>query len=417
MALSDVQRRDVRLLAGLRGLTFLGDSVALITLYLRLAPVGHAWAIAALSIAGTLPLVVLAPLAGQVIDRVPAKRLLTQLGLAEAAICVGIGLWHGMTATLLLMVALSAGVAFSFPGYSALVPTIAGEDNVIRAQSHMQAVQGVAAVLGPIIGGVLVGSTGQSWPLFLDAACYAFAAFATTRLHHDRRPSLANVPEHRDAEKMMAGVTFLWNDRLLRPIVATTLVFLFALNMVNVGEVFFVTQTLHASAIYYGLLGASFGLGSVAGSLLAGRQRQGHVALARAIFAGIVVVGVTIGLVGLVTRVAYIYPLMVIAGVAAGVAQVAFATLCTVRSPEILRGRVFAAVGAIFTGDQIGATALGGLVLTLVAPRTVYQISGIAATVSAISLGPLALRASANARARELALGRTALPGPAPGVE
>ena len=401
MAFTPLQRRDVRLLAGLRGVTFLGDSVALITLYLRLAPVGHAWAIAALSIAGTLPLVVLSPLAGQVVDRLPAKRLLTQLGFAEAAICVGIGYWHGMTATLLLMLALSSCVAFSFPGYSALVPTVAGEDNISRAQGLMQAVQGGAAVLGPITGGFLVGWTGQSWPLYLDALCYALGAFATTLLHHDRRPSPDTTIERLESEKMMAGVLLLWNDKVLRPVVLTTLVFLLALNMVNVGEVFFVTVTLHASAVYYGLLGASFGLGSIAGSLLAGKLHQGHVQLARSILATIAVVGVMIGLVGLVTRVEYIYPPMVVAGVAAGVAQVAFATLTTVRSPELLRGRVFAAVGAIFTGNQIGATALGGLVLTLIAPRTVFQVCGIFATVSALVLGPFALRASTSAHAAE----------------
>jgi MFS family permease len=397
MAFTPLQRRDVRLLSVLRGVTFFGDSMALITLYLRLAPVGHAWAIAALSIAGTLPLVVLSPLAGLVIDRVPAKRLLTQLGLAEAAICVAIGYWHGMTATLALMLALNSCVAFSYPGYSALVPTVAGGDNISRAQGLMQAVQGVAAVLGPITGGLLVGWTGQSWPLYLDALCYVLAAFATTALHHDRRPSPATTIERLESEKMMAGVMLLWNDRLLRPVVLTTLVFLFALNMVNVGEVFFVTVTLHASAIYYGLLGASFGLGSIAGSLLAGRLRQGLVQLARAVLATIVVVGAMIGGVGLVTRVGYIYPLMLVAGVA----QVAFMTLCTVRSPELLRGRVFAAIGALFTGNQIGATALGGLVLTLIAPRTVFQIGGIAATVSALALGPFALRSSAAAHARE----------------
>ena len=402
MAFTPVQRRDLRLLAGLRGITYFGDSMALVTLYLRLAPIGHAWAVAALSIAGTLPLVVLAPIAGHVVDHVAAKRLLTRLGLVEAAIWLGIGHWHSMTATLLLMLALSTCVAFSFPGYSALVPTVAGEDNISRAQGLMQAAQGGAAVLGPITGGLLVGWTGQSWPLFLDAGCYLVAALATTRLRHDRRPSPTNAIERLESGKMMAGVLFLWNDRLLRPIVLTTLVFLFTLNIINVGEVFFVTVTLHASAIYYGLLGASFGLGLVAGSLLAGKLDQGHLHLARRIFFAIVVVGVMFGLVGLVTRVEFIYPLMVVAGVSAGIAQVAFMTLCTVRSAELLRGRVFAAVGAIFTGGQIGATALGGLVLSLVAPRTVFQVGGVVATLSAVVLGPLALRASSSARTHEL---------------
>ena len=54
--LARTRRRDLRLLALLRGVSFLGDSVALVTLYLRLAPQGHAWEIAALSIAGALPL-------------------------------------------------------------------------------------------------------------------------------------------------------------------------------------------------------------------------------------------------------------------------------------------------------------------------------------------------------------------------
>jgi MFS family permease len=375
--------------------------MAMTALFLRLAPLGHAWAIAALSIAGTLPLVLFAPLAGLVVDRLSAKRLLTSLGFGEAVICLGIGYWHGLVPTIALMLALSTFVAFSFPGYSALVPTVAGEDNIAASQGMMQAVQGAASVLGPVIGGVLVGSVGQSWPLYLDALSYALAALATTRLRHDRRPSAKNTIDRVQAEKMLAGVSFLWNDRLLRPVVLTTLVFLLALNMVNVGEVFFVTVTLHASAISYGLLGASFGVGSVIGSLLAGRLHQGLVHLARSILVSITVVGLMIGLVGLVTHVTYIYPLMTVAGVAAGVAQVAFFTLCTVRSPERLRGRVFAAIGAIFTGDQIGATAAGGMVLVLVSPRTVFQIGGVVATACALILGPLALRASAQAHARE----------------
>jgi MFS family permease len=400
---SPLQARDVRLLATLRGASFLGDAVALVALYLRLAPIGHAWAIALLSIAASAPFVVLAPLAGHVVDHVPAKAFLAVAGLGQALVCLALGHWHGVAPTIVLMVMLSAIGAFVLPGYSALAPAIAGEENIARAQSLLQATQGAANVLGPVLGGLLVGWSGQSWPLYLDAASFAVGALATTALRHDRRPNAGVTLERLAAERMTAGVKFLWHDGLLRPLVLTVLFFLLSFGMVNVAEVFFATQTLHGSATAYGLIGSSFGAGSVVGALYARRIDQDLGALARSVYLAIAVVGVTAELIGFMTRIAYVYPLMAIAGVSVGIANVAAITVFTVRTPEALRGRVFAAVNAVFTGSELAATALGGLVLTLLAPRTVFQVVGVISTLTVLILGPAALRASARIHASERA--------------
>ncbi|MGH9021230.1 MAG: MFS transporter [Acidimicrobiales bacterium] len=399
----DGRRRDLTLLAVLRGVSFLGDFTALTALFLRLAPAHHPWAIAALSIAGALPLVLLAPVGGTVVDRFPAKRLLVWLGLAEAAVCVGLGLWHGLVATLLLMLALSCLIAFSMPGYTAMIPTIAGEDQVARAQGLIQATQGLASVIGPVLGGLLVGSTGQTWPLIVDAASFALSAVATTALKRDRVPSPATTIGDIEAphEGWMAGVQFLMGDGLLRPIEILVAVFMLSLGMINVAEVFFITQTLHGSATDYGLVGTAFGAGLVVGSILAQRLKQDLASLARVVVVGIVAIGALIGVVGLVSHVGLVYPPLALAGIAVGFTNVSAMTLFTVRTPERLRGRVFAAVGGIITSSEIAATALGGLVLTVIAPRTVFQVGGLLATVCSLVLGPLALRASARTHALE----------------
>ena len=398
---SPVQRRDVVLLAGLRAASFLGDTVALVALFLRLAPEGHEWAIAALAPAGTLHLVLFAPLAGHVVDHVPAKRMLRLLGVVEALICAGIGYWHGVGATLALMSLLSCVVAFSLPGYSALIPALAGEDNIAKAQGTIQSLQGAAGVAGPALGGLLVGWTGQSWPLYLDAISFALCAAGTTMLRHDRRPSARTTIESAESRKLMAGVSLLWSDPILRSITLVVAIFIFALGMVNVGEVFFATRTLHSSATYYGLIGASFGLGSIGGALYAGRLQQETVQLVTSLLLSIVVIGVMIGSVGLVEHIGYIYPLMVPAGFAAGIANVSSSTLLALRTPEHLRGRVFAAFGAIFNAGEIGSYAAGGLVLVVIAPRTVFQVAGVAATLAALVLGPFAFRASRAAHFKE----------------
>ncbi len=398
-----MQKRDLTLVAILRGVSYLGDAIALVALYLRLAHGAHAsWAIASLSVAAALPLVVLSPISGFIIDHTPVKRLLVILCLFEGVVCIGIGLWHGRVVTVGLMALLSCFVAFSFPGYSALVPTIAGEDNLTAANSTMQSVQGIAAVAGPGLGGLLVGLLGQSWPLYFDAISFGLGALGTVMLVTDRRPHPGAERPKKGERDLGAGMRILFKDGVLRPLVITFVVFLLTLVMINVAEVFFITETLHSSALMYGLVGASFGAGNVVGAVASSKLKQDDVALAKASLVALIVVSIFVGLIGLVEHVGYLYPILVVMGIAVGLLNVAFTTLMTVRTPEAQRGRMFAASNAAFTSAEILGTVFGGLILTLVAPRTVFQIAGVVTTIVALLFGPIALRATRSAKYTEL---------------
>jgi len=95
--------RDLALVVTARSLGLLGDFLALLALTLRLHDDGAApWEIAALLAAGALPLVVVAPLAGQLVDRYDSRRLLVGFGAGQTVVCVGLALVHGTAATLVL---------------------------------------------------------------------------------------------------------------------------------------------------------------------------------------------------------------------------------------------------------------------------------------------------------------------------
>lgn len=424
------QRRDVRLLAGMLGVSLLGDEVALITLYLRVAHAGHGWMIAALSIAGVLPIVVLSPVAGYVTDRFAAKPLLSALGVVEALVCVAIGLVHGDLATIALLALLTCAVAFSLPGYQALVPAASGEEHVSLAQSTIQSWRGVAMTAGPALGGLLVAAVGQSDPLFVDAASFVVMALATWALRADRRPALrpgaplsgaAGIARHgpggpdapldqgaaqdQDApegrapsvprakrRELSAGLRLVAADPLLRAVTVTVGVFMLSLGAINVAEVFFITRTLHAGALAYGLLGATFGAGSVLGALAARRLGQSPWALTRHVLLDIAAISVLLFAVGLCTKVGYVYPLMIATGAAVGSVNVATTTLFAVRTPDRLRGRVFAASGAVYNGAQLGSMMAGGLLLAALSPRTIFQLAGGISIVAVGAVGTVQLR-------------------------
>jgi predicted MFS family arabinose efflux permease len=200
--------------------------------------------------------------------------------------------------------------------------------------------------------------------------------------------------------ELSAGVRLLFHDPLIRPVVVTVTVFMLSLGAVNVAEVFFITRTLHASAFFYGLVGTSFGVGSVVGALASRRLHQDPLALVRNSLIGVALISVLLGSVGLMEHVVYVFPLMTVTGLAVGVVNVAASTLFAVQTPEDLRGRVFAATGAMFTSAEISSMVLGGLLLTLLAPRTIFQLAGVVSTLTVGVVGPLEMRTSLRAHAR-----------------
>lgn len=393
MAPTPVQTRDIRILAFLRGISWLGDGIALVTLYLRMSHHGGTWFVASLAIAVALPNIVFSPWAGFVVDNYPAKRLLMSLGVMEALVCVGLSCTTNNYATLALMFVLNIGVAFSLPGFGALVPTLAGLDNVNWANSLLQSVQGLGQVAGPALGGVFVGLFGQRWPLVIDAISFFVAALLVLALSSDRSPSAHHEPAKRGERDLGAGFRMLYQDKVLFSVEVATATFILSLGMINVAEVFFTTRALHATSLEYGCVATAFGVGMIGGSLLAKNISQDQRSLVRWSMGTIVGIGFVFGVIGLVTSMVMMYPLMVLGGLLVGLVNVSYNTLFMVRTPEESRGRMTAAAGAIFTSGELGATALGGIVLSLVAPRTVFQLAGICSVAAVLLLGPSALRA------------------------
>ena len=389
-------RRDVGIVAAGRALSLLGDEVAVIALILRAsdAPNGAAM-VTALLLAAMTPALVLAPLSGLLVDRLPTRALVAVTSLIQAALCASLVLVDQPMAVLALVFGLNAAQTVVGPAWQALVPRLAPGDRLPSALSTMQAAAAVAGMLGPAIGGLLVGVAGVPAALAVDALSFLALTAAALLIRGDRRPDPAGE-QGSTSREAVAGFGHLLREPVLCGLVVLIGSFVVALGAVNVAEVFLVTDVLGATALMYGLMGTVFAVGSLGGALLAPRLASDTDGddryLLKRVLLACVALSASIGLLAVAPSLAVVAVASLAIGVSNACLNIWVQLIVVGRTPDELRGRVFAALQAVGNGALMVALAVGGAAIGLIGVR---ELVGVAAAVSVAvvaALAPLLLR-------------------------
>jgi MFS family permease len=367
--------RDLRLLAGAAGVSALGDFLAVFPLILHVQQrTGSAWAVSGLIFALWGPVVLGAGLAGAIVDRFENRALLVVVSLSQAAVVAAmVVVLDDLWALLPLMALLGFGVAVSQPAEFALVPAAAGADaDTARANGLMETARSLGFTAGPVVGGVL-GSAGLlRLALAINAASFAIVAAAALTLRARRRPE----PAAGEPVRAREGFAFLFGERELAITLGGAVAALAVFSMSATAEPFFVTDVLGAGSLAYGVLLTSWTLGMAAGSAgVAHRVPRKWLAaagLGAVVLQGIGIAGAALSPVLWMALIGFVF-----GGVAHGVKNVLLRTLIHERVPDALRGRAFAAYNGARNGAELGALALGGLVVGAFGARAALLAAGV----------------------------------------
>jgi len=388
-------RRDFGLVVVGRGMSWIGDEIVLLALLLRAShtSTNPGVLVAALMLAAAVPSLLLAPWAGLIVDRAPTKAVVVTAALAQAAVCGLLVVSASPPATVLLVAALNAGQAVASPAWFAVIPAIVPEDHRAAAVSTSQAVTSGAAIAGPALGGLIVGLGGTTAALLANAATFVVLAICGAALRRQRRPERS--PETASLRReALAGVVVIRRDTVLWTLVSLLTLFIVACGAVNVAEVFLITQVLGAGPTAYGLVGAAFAGGMLAGALLARRRRTDIDSVRQVLFA---VATMVVGLAGcgLAPTVVVVAAASALVGIGNGTCNVRVQQLILTRVASTVLGRVMAAMNACVSTGSIIALVLGAALLTAVGARAMFVG---AAVVGACALGAAALPLLRGAR-------------------
>ena len=231
------------------------------------------WALAA----EMLPIAIFGIPAGTVIAKLGTKKTMLISDAARGPLLLIIPILHhygDLSFAALLGTTFAIGI-FAAPYFASsrlVVPEVAGEDEqaVASVNAVLSGANQLTQLAGPVLAGVLIGLFSPATVLVVDGCTYIFSFLVIlTVVRAGKRVEAAA-----QQKGVFSGLKFLLGDSLLGPMVIAAC----AINFVAQGIVLGVQAIdyfrYHASGHVVGILFAGFGIGALAGAIVAQQLTQ-----------------------------------------------------------------------------------------------------------------------------------------------
>ncbi|HEY6565940.1 MAG TPA: MFS transporter [Actinomycetota bacterium] len=371
-----------------RAVSFIGDGIALTALVLHVeSEHGTGTAVGALLLAQALPHL-LGPVAGTFADRVDQRRLMIGCDLGRAAVFTAAAVTLPDLGWLLVAMATASALDTLFgPAGRSAVPALVGPDDLVSANAWLGTALNMQVALGPLFGGILMGTLGIRGALAVDAVTFVVSALLLLRV-----PPLPPAPTAgptRFWDELREGLAYVRSHPVARAVVLTLFLGVAFAGIDNVALVFLARTTLGASPAVFGAIASAFGIGMLVAS--ASLSKRSELASPRALFlGGWAMTGVGTLLTAISPAAWFAVMAQAVSGAGNGADNVASDTLIGSTVPREMLGRVFGLTStAAFVGGGL-AYAAGGPLLDATSARTVFFI-GAAGVFGVVALAGVML--------------------------
>ena len=346
-ALRPLRFRDFRLLWTGLAVSLAGDGLWLVALAWQVielggGPVQLSFAATAYSV-GLLALMLPS---GIIADRLPRRlvmlsadvfRALTVGVAAILSLTGSIELWHLVVASGLI----GAGEAMFVPSYTALIPRLLPEDELVAANGLESIIRPLAQqAVGPAVGGIAIAIFEPGLAILFASGAYLVSAGCLLAMRVQSAPDRFEEERPTALTDLREGVSYVRRTPWLWATLAFACVAVFSfVGPFEVLAPFVITDKVGGGAAEYGLLLAMFGFGSIIGALIISSR-----SLPRRYLTVMLVAwgGGSLPLIflGLSSELWILCAAVLMFGVTDAFGMVIWGTLLQIRVPDALRGRV-----------------------------------------------------------------------------
>ncbi len=293
----------------------------------------------------------------------------------------------------LFVLLVAIGAVFDPAGATAreaMLPDVAARAGMRleRANGIHEAAWGVAYMVGPGVGGLLIATVGASGALWATSLTFLVSVLLIAFL---RAPGVGRPATHERPSGIvrgsLEGLSFVWRDRVLRALTVLTMVIV-AIYLPIEGVILPVVYEAQGAAGRLGGTLMALSAGGVAGSLLYGAVAQKL--SRRAVFVGSLI-GAALAI--LAMSLLPPFPLLIVAAALAGFFWGPFGPLLNLRmqtfTPPSMRGRVLGVlIASEYAAGPLGYLLVGWLAARL-GPETVFLGTGILMVATCLGFAAL----------------------------
>jgi MFS family permease len=342
---------------------------------------GSAFQVAMMTLLRMAPMVLFGPLIGAYVERLERRRaqvfvslsmLVTAVVLVALAAAGRLEVWH------LALASFCNGIAWAAdnPVRRVMIGEVVGPDRMGAAMAVDVGANNASRMLGPIIGGLVLGSVGIAGAFAISVACYTIAVAAALRLQH--RNAVAPGATGKVLAHVLEGLMLARRDKRLVAILTITVIYNvfgwpFTSMIPVIGQ-----DSLHLDASGIGVLASMDGVGAfISAAAIALWIRQRHFTT--------LYVGAVLSYMTLMIGVA-MAPTAFFAGTAllsTGLANSGFsvmqATLIYLAAPPAMRSRLYGVLSLCIGSGLVGFVNIGLMAEWVGAPwaTTISGIEGL----------------------------------------
>ena len=192
------RNRNFRLLYVGQTISQLGDWFNAVAVYALLLDLTRsATAVAAVMIVQYLPVALLGPIAGVVVDRVDRRRLMIAADVLRGCFILALLIVRRADQVWIVYVVMAlvfGAQAFFEPARTATIPNVTSDEELLPANALSSATWSAMLAIGASIGGVVTAVFGRNVAFVINAASFFWSAAFILRTHYDSTPAPRPAP-------------------------------------------------------------------------------------------------------------------------------------------------------------------------------------------------------------------------------